>query len=247
MVKRVVSNLYAAVPIVAYVCFGMAPMAKAGDSLKLDFDQKVLEVIKNNPEAILDSLSRYRETQEKDQEARRKDLANAVRLNPGLYLKGSPVFGSKKASQFLFVFADFQCPFCAQVRTALERFVVEHPDVSLVYKNYPLTQIHPEAMAAAQAAWAAQQQGKFWQFHDILFANQQAIGEELFLKAATELSLDIPRFNADRRSASASSSIQKDIEMADQLGISGTPFFLFNGNTFSGLVDESILQKNLSP
>ena len=240
-------KLYAIVPLVAAACFGVMPMAKAGDSLKVDFEQKVLEVIKKNPEAILDSLSRYREAQEKDQESRRNDLAKAIQLNPGLYIKGSPIFGSRKASTFLFVFADFQCPFCAQVRSTLERFVAENPGVALVYKNYPLTQIHPEAMTAAQAAWAAQQQGKFWQFHDILFANQKDIGEELFLKAAKELALDIQKFNLDRRSTAATSAIENDVRLADQLGITGTPFFLLNGKTFSGLVDDSILRKQLTP
>lgn len=239
------SSITSLVPLMAVLLLAMTTDARAESLSGIDFERKVLDVIKNNPEAILESLSRYSASKEKEQEAKRFELTKAIQLDPAGYINDSPVFGSRNVKNFLFVFADFQCPYCAQVRGVLDRFISENHGVALVYKNYPLTQIHPQAMEAARAAWAAQQQGKFWQFHDILYANQKLIGEELFLKAAKELGLNISRFNKDRSSNAASMSIQRDTELAELLGISGTPFFLLNGSTFSGVVDDSFLRQKL--
>lgn len=217
----------------------------AGQVAGSSFDQKVLEVIKNNPEAILESLSRYQQSQELAKEEARLALIRSIQDNPSKYLKDAPVFGSQVAKTRLYVFADFQCPYCAQVRDNLQQFVLDNPTVALVYKHYPIVSIHPEAMDAAMASWAAHRQDKFWQYHDILYAHQGRLGEDLYLEAASELGLDMVRFNADRKSQAADQAVKSDIDLAEGLGITGTPFFLMNESTFSGLVDATVLQQKL--
>ena len=224
---------------------GLILPVRAASPAKSDLESQILEVIRQNPEVILESLSRYQQRQEKAKLEQRAGLVRAIGVSPAQYVADSPVFGRQSAKKILFVFADFQCPYCAQVRGALQDFVLSHPDVSLVYKHYPLTEIHPQAMAAAMASWAAQQQGKFWQFHDILYAHQDRLGDDLYLKAAKELGLNIAKFNADRASSNASAGIKRDLELAEGLGLSGTPFFLLNGQTFSGVVDADFLRKQL--
>ena len=98
-------------------------------------------------------------------------------------------------------------------------------------------------MPAAEAAWAASQQGKFWEYHDALFENQNTLGESLYLELAEQMELDIDKFNADRELASE--KISQDIELAESLGIQGTPFFILNEEVFSGAVGLSELETRL--
>jgi protein-disulfide isomerase len=118
--------------------------------------------------------------------------------------------------------------------------------VTLVFKFLPLTQIHPEAMPSAKAAWAALQQGKFWEFQDALFAQQDKLGEPLYIATAKALNLDLKRFDQDRKSDAASAAIQKDVDMAEKLGVSGTPFLVMNGEPISGAAQLSELEALLA-
>ncbi|MEO1068826.1 MAG: thioredoxin domain-containing protein, partial [Cyanobacteria bacterium J06638_6] len=126
--------------------------------------------------------------------------------------------GNPDAPIVLFKFSDFQCPYCAVAAGHMKEFVGDHEaGVLYVYKHFPLTRIHPEAMPAAKAAWAAGQQGEFWLYHDGLFANQTRLGEDLYLELAEAMFLDLERFNRDRASDEAEAAIQRDLELAQQL------------------------------
>jgi protein-disulfide isomerase len=119
----------------------------------------------------------------------------------------------------------------------------KHKDrVTLAYKHFPLTRIHPQALPSAKAAWAAQQQGKFWEFHNALFEQQDKLGDDLYLTTATKLNLNVEKFNRDRGSKGATEAIEKDQKLAQSLGLDGTPFFIINGKTFSGAVDLSEME-----
>jgi protein-disulfide isomerase len=144
----------------------------------------------------------------------------------------------------LIQFSDFQCPFCAQSYDILRQFMARRAQwVTLVHKDLPLAQIHPQAMAAAKAAWAAQQQGQFWPFSDELILNQKELGEPLYQKTAQKLGLDLKRFDRDRQSPQAAAAIEKDMQLAEQLGADGTPFFVMNGEAFSGVVTLEELER----
>ena len=209
------------------------------------FDQQVIDVIMRHPEVLIRSVELYQERQKQESALKIQKLAQAMKSDPSRYVSGSPIFGSRSAKSFLYVFADFQCPFCAQVSGILSEFIASNPDVALVYKNYPIVSIHPEAMSAAAAAWAAQQQNAFWRYHDILYANQSEINDALLVRAAKELQLDVDRFNRDRKSQAALDSIKSDIDLGNRLGISGTPFFVMNGEVFSGALNAEALKSRL--
>ncbi|MGB3202558.1 MAG: thioredoxin domain-containing protein [Nodosilinea sp.] len=137
--------------------------------------------------------------------------------------------GNPNAPIVLFKFSDFQCPYCAVAAANMKAFVGNHEDdILYVYKHFPLTQIHPEAMPSAQAAWAAGQQGQFWLYHDGLFANQSRLGEDLYVELAEAMGLDMDQFNRDRASATAAAAIQQDLALAQQLQLQGTPSFIMN-------------------
>ncbi|HSM84484.1 MAG TPA: thioredoxin domain-containing protein [Nodosilinea sp.] len=137
--------------------------------------------------------------------------------------------GNPNAPIVLFKFSDFQCPYCAVAAGQMKEFVGNHEaDILYVYKHFPLTQIHPEAMPSAKAAWAAGQQGQFWLYHDGLFVNQARLGEDLYLELAEAMQLDIEQFNRDRTSAEATAAIEQDLALAEQLQLQGTPSFIMN-------------------
>jgi protein-disulfide isomerase len=202
-----------------------------------DFEAKVLDVIRRNPKAILESVQAYNREQERQiQEARAKVLEQLT-TNSRQLIAGSPVQGAQDAKIVLMEFSDFQCPFCARANSTVKEFMARNGNsVLLTYKHLPLVQIHPQALPASLASWAAHQQGKFWEYHDALFAQQGSLGEELFIKIANDLQLDISKFNKDRQSAQAKQAIDTDMRLAQDLGVNGTPAFFMNGVAFSGAV-----------
>ena len=225
-----------------------APAAAATGALgplptvSADFDQRVLEVLQRHPEAVFEALQiQLRRLEQKKQQARETAFADLQR-NPAAAIGSSPTRGQGQVR--LIEFSDFQCPYCAAASNTLRAFLANNSSkLSLTYKFYPLERIHPEALPSARAAWAAQQQGKFWAFHDALFAGQERLGEPLYLEIARNLGLDLKRFNADRQGPASLEAINRDRELADRLGLEGTPFFVVNGQAVPGAVDEAFLQK----
>lgn len=150
-------------------------------------------------------------------------------------LAESPIKGNPEAAVTLIKFSDFQCPYCAVAAEEMDDFVGRHRDeLRYVYKHLPLNQIHPEAMPSAKASWAAGQQDQFWAYHDALFANQDRLGEDLYVEIAEDLALDMEQFNRDRSSAAAQEAIDSDLALAQDLEIRGTPTFIMNGLLIPG-------------
>lgn len=142
----------------------------------------------------------------------------------------SPVRGPKDAPMTLVEFSDFQCPYCGQAQPMLKELEAKYKGkMKLVFKNFPLTQAHENAMPAALAAWAAQQQGKFFEYHDLLFQRQKDLQESTLVATAKDVKLDLNRFNKDRTSAQAKAAIEKDMQLGILLNVQSTPTLIFNG------------------
>ncbi|MFM7603110.1 MAG: DsbA family protein, partial [Pseudanabaena sp.] len=200
------------------------------------FESKVLEIIRKNPQVILESVQTYQRAQAQQEEQLRDKVLSQIRQEPRLLLRNSPVTGSASQKIIIAEFSDFECPFCARGYAVVKEFMAKNQnDVTLVYKHFPLTDIHPQAEPAALASWAAFQQGKFWEYHDALFEQQKKLGEEFYLELANNLKLDINRFNRDRQSKEAKEAVKKDFELGKSLGVRGTPSFVVNGIFFSGV------------
>ena len=173
-----------------------------------------------------------------DAEAHQQLVAEVMMSSDRAELVGdSPTRGNPDAPLVLMKFSDFQCGFCARAAGPMAGFMAEHEDdVLYVYKHLPLTQIHPEAIPAARASWAAQQQGQFWPYHDALFANQARLGADLYPEIAQDLGLDLEQFERDFTSAAARDAVNQDVELTRQLRLNSTPTFVLNdllvpGNT----------------
>lgn len=209
--------------------------------------QKISETIKENPEIVVESLNLYEKQQQELQEKTGYDTFQKLRST--IIENDTPWKGSEEKKLLLVEFSDFQCPFCAELHPTLKQFMNKHGDeVTLVYKHFPLNQIHPEAMPAAKAAWAAKQQNKFWEYHNALFENQDNLGEELYLEIASQLGLELEQFNRDRRSNAAKNAIEKDLILGEKMQVTGTPFLIFEGKIIQETPSleqlENILEKS---
>lgn len=149
-------------------------------------------------------------------------------------LGSSPVKGPEDAEITIVEFSDFQCPFCRRVTPTLDQIEKEYGDqVRVAFKHLPLS-IHPKAPAAHAAAEAARRQGKFWEMHDRIFANQQEMSPEKYVEYAAEMGLDVDQFKRDVTSSEVKSRIDSDSREAAGLGVTGTPAFFVNGRYLSG-------------
>jgi protein-disulfide isomerase len=164
--------------------------------------------------------------------------ARAQRPDPGKHysidVKGAPGLGPESAQIQIVEWSDFQCPFCGRVWPTLQQVQREYGDrVRIVFKHLPL-RIHPKAPAAHAAAEAAHRQGRFWDMHNRIFANQAELAPEKYEAYAQEIGLDLERFKKDVASAEVKQRIDADARQAEQFGISGTPSFFINGRYLSG-------------
>ncbi|MFB2876575.1 DsbA family protein [Floridanema aerugineum] len=219
--------------------------AQAANRISPQLEEQVLQIIRQHPEAIVESVQAYQQKIQNQLVQAQQAFVAQMKTNPDAIIGQSPITGAPAKKIILVEFSDFQCPYCAQAHKTIKDFMAKHQDeVTLVYKHFPLSSIHPEALPAAKAAWAAGQQGKFWQYHDALFTQQNKLGEEFYLETAKNLNLDLEKFNSDRQTAEK--SITEDMILGESVGISGTPFFVLNGATFSGAVQLSDVEDVLA-
>lgn len=219
----------------------LAPSAALADVSDTDFSKAMEKYLQSDAgqEKVAKAVEGYfksrREDEMKKQQAKMQEdmegqFKNPVKIDVG----SSPVLGPASARVTVVEFSDFQCPFCSRGKATMEELRKLYPnDVKVVFKHLPL-EFHPQAMPAAKAANAAGKQGKFWEMHDLLFQNQKDLTPELYTKLATQLGLNIDKFNKDMEDPENEKSIKADMEIARANGISGTPGFFVNGVAVRG-------------
>ncbi|MBI4159115.1 DsbA family protein [Candidatus Woesearchaeota archaeon] len=150
---------------------------------------------------------------------------------------GAPVIGDKDAKVTIIEFSDFQCPFCGrfyeQTLPSLQKEYIDTGKVKLAFRHLPLS-FHEYAMPAAEASECANEQGKFWEYHDKIFDNQGLLSNEILSTWAKEVGLDADKFDKCMKDGKYKSEIQKDLSDASAYGASGTPTFFINGKILVG-------------
>jgi protein-disulfide isomerase len=143
-------------------------------------------------------------------------------------------------------FSDFQCPFCVKAYRDLRRLVRSRTDVNLVFRHYPLDSacnphlqhsVHPNACLAACAAECASQQGRFWEYHDRLFENNERLEREGLFRYAREAQLDIVAFRSCLDDPATRARVGEDIESGAKLGVTSTPTLFINGRMIEGALE----------
>ena len=145
-----------------------------------------------------------------------------------------PVKGPASAPITIVEYSDFQCPFCARVNPTLARVAQTYGDkVKIVFRDFPLPN-HPEAPKAAEAGHCAADQGKFWELHDRMFANQQALQVPMIKQYASAVGVDMPAFNECLDSGKHSDRVADNVRSGEALGVSSTPTLYVNGRPVVG-------------
>jgi protein-disulfide isomerase len=167
----------------------------------------------------------------------KKKYKTTVALKPpvvNVETAGRPERGAANAPVTIVMFSDYECPFCKRGETVIEQVMKAYPDkVRLVFRDYPLP-MHPNARPAAEAAACANAQGKYWPYHDKLFANQTALDEAKLKAYAQEVGLDTAKFDDCLTKKPFKTAIDRDIADGAKVGVNGTPAFFINGRMLSG-------------
>jgi protein-disulfide isomerase len=156
--------------------------------------------------------------------------------------KRDHIRGPFNAPATLLEYGDYECPFCAEAHFVVQAVQAALGDqMRFVFRNFPLTNVHPHAERAAEAAEAAGAQGKFWEMHDILFENQSALEDEDLAGYAAALELDVPRFIKELMAGVYAPRVREDFRSGVRSGVNGTPSFFINDFRYDGPRDPEAL------
>lgn len=153
-------------------------------------------------------------------------------------------YGNAESNIELVEYGDYECPYCGkaypqvkQIKEQLGKYI------RIVFRNFPLTKIHPNAFAAAVATEAAAIQGKFWDMHNIIFENQKTLSDDFLIELAGRIDLDVKRFKEDIKKVALIDKVEKDFESGLRSGVNRTPSFFINGEKFEGeWKDDQLIQ-----
>ncbi|HEY7618928.1 MAG TPA: Na+/H+ antiporter NhaA [Solirubrobacteraceae bacterium] len=151
------------------------------------------------------------------------------------------VRGPADAPVTLVEYGDFECPYCGHAEPVVRELLADFGDLRYVWRNLPLSDVHPRAQIAAEAAEAAGEQGAFWEMHDLLLSHQDALTPRDLVGYAEQLGLDRERFVSDLHHHTQTARIYDDVDGADLSGVSGTPTFFINGRRHYGAYDVETL------
>lgn len=158
---------------------------------------------------------------------------------------GGPLRGKADAPVTLVEFGDFQCPYCQRAQPVVQALLAQHPDgLKLVFHHFPLARLHPNARSASFAAECARQQGKFWQMHDALYADQEALDPAKLQATAERIGLDGKSFASCFADPATVRVVDADLKLGASAGVAGTPSFYINGRPVSS--DPASLERVLA-
>jgi len=166
----------------------------------------------------------------------------------------NPSIGPANAPVTIIEFSDYQCPYCRRWAEQVEKPLLKRygDKIRFVYRDFPLTKIHPYAFSAAEAADCAGEQGKYWEYHDALFQQKHGLGDEAYKKYAQDLGLDMDKFNQCLKEHRYKDEVQNDLDYALKIGVRSTPTFFINGiavvgawplEKFTDIIDKELANK----
>ncbi|RUW60707.1 DsbA family protein [Mesorhizobium sp. M7A.F.Ca.US.008.03.1.1] len=218
----------------------LRPAVAADETSQDQLDQRIHDYILAHPEVIMEALQKL-DAQQRETEAAAGKATLAARGDDLFRDKKSPVGGNAEGNVTMVEFFDYNCPYCSQVMPVMEQAVADDPQLKIVYKEFPI--LGPDSVFAAKAALAAERQGKYAAFHKALFSTRTRVTESVVLRVAAETGLDVTRMKTDMQQADIQGLIDRNIELAQALRITGTPGFVVGEQIFPGATDLATMKK----
>ena len=225
---------------------GASLSVKAHDEATPPFDleqtQAVHKIIEHylleNPKIVMDAAEAYRVQQEQEQQ---QQAQTAIEDNMDVLTHSeAPSIGPADASVTVVEFFDYNCGYCKRALPDVQKAVEADKDVRFVFKEMPI--LGPTSQTAAEWALAAHKQGKYFEYHSALMEFRGPKEEAQLAKIATDLGLDVEKMKQDAKSDDIQKLLEEDINLAQKIGISGTPAFIINGELYGGYLGEDGLQ-----
>lgn len=230
-----------------FAALAVSPALAAEDKLSpkqiIEIKKIIRETLMENPEVIADAIQALEEKQRLEAEKESKK-AMQERKKDIFDDPNSPVGGNPKGDVTLVEFFDYRCGYCKSVHDAVMRVVKEDGKVKLVYKELPV--LGAESVYAAKAALAAAKQKKYVEFQDVMMRHRGAFNEESVMAMAREVGLDADRLKKDMNAPDITKLLQANMELAETLGIRGTPGFVMGDRIVPGAVPEASLRQWLA-
>lgn len=240
MATHVARYLQAAIMTAAVMLAAFSASAQNAASPAMtppEVERIVRDYLRNHPEIVIEAIEAYKTRQEQAQrETIRKVLAERqkdIRDDPG-----SPVGGNPDGDVTVVEFFDYRCGYCKKVHPATQELLEKDGKVRFVFKEWPI--LGQDSVFAARAALASRNQGKYLEFHDALMGHRGALAPEQVMGIAAGLGMDIKKLQADMRKPEVDAVLRRNFELAEALGINGTPTFVIgdqvvNVGTLDGL------------
>ena len=203
------------------------------------FEQRVRDYLLKNPEVIMEALQILQERQ-RAAEAENFKRTITERSEEILNDSAAPVGGNAAGDVTLVEFFDYNCPYCRKVAPTMADLEEADPDLRIVYKEYPI--LGPGSEFAARAALASRKQGKYVPFHHALMQASEQVTEETVMEIARVVGLDPEQLGADMQDPAIQAAIARNLELANALGITGTPSFVIGDRIVPGAADFRTLQ-----
>jgi protein-disulfide isomerase len=219
-----------------------SPAATANDTeqpARAVIEKIVREYILQHPEVLLESVQQYQERLRTAQKERTKEALNA-KLTDLQQDPSSPVAGAPGGATVV-EFFDYRCGFCKKAESTMAKLIVDHPDVLFVFKEFPI--LGPDSLVAAKAALAAHKQGAYVKFHQALMTLPGPITMETIEQLAAKQGLDIVKLKKDMESPAVGATLERNRQLAQQVGVTATPTFVVNSELIPGAVDTPALEK----
>ena len=219
-----------------------AEAAAFSDAEKAALDAIIHDYLMTNPRVIMDAVEQYRQNQEEmDAQAfsvKIKEQHDAIYKDPS-----SPVVGDKDGDVTLVEFFDYNCGYCKQAFKDVQKLVDEDKNLRIVFKEIPI--LSETSHTAARYALAADKQGKYWEYHQALMAGSGQLNEARLESVANDIGLDIAKLKKDADSAEVRTAIEKNLQLAREIGITGTPGFVIGDEALRGHYGLEALRKSI--
>jgi len=215
-------------------------VAGVADDMHVDeFQRRVRRYLTENPEVIVEAMQRY---EARRAVAARDEIKIALAEHEVALLRdpASPVGGNPQGDVTLVEFSDYNCPYCRRVAPVLAEAEAADPMLRIVYKEIPI--LGPDSVYAAEAALAADRQGKYMAFHRALMSAKGVAAEGLILAIAAKLGLDVARLKADVEDPAIQAAIDRNLALSRALRITGTPSFVVGSEIARGAIDLEAMQ-----